>query len=115
MPLETLGQRWGWKARINACTLHLFSGLTTVCLTLRGATRSQGCIFGEQFITVDDHGRVFSQWGRGGKMFRGATAWPETNRRCRGSSATGCLEVGIKNIEGIQNEDILTDLLLNYL
>lgn len=48
-------------------------------------------------------------------MLGGATARPETNRRCRGSSAAGCLEVGIKNIEGIQNEDVLTDPLLNYL
>lgn len=45
----------------------------------------------------------------------GATAQTETNRRCRSSSATGCLEVGIKRAEGIKNEDILTGLLLNYL
>lgn len=115
MLLETLGQHFGVENQ-NKCLYSAPVQWSDNCPSdsawSNTVTRAH---FQEHFIAVDAHGCRFSQWGLRDKMFSGATARSETNRRCRGSSATGCLKAGIKDIEGIQNEDILTNLLLNYL
>lgn len=88
MLLETLAQHLGWKTRINACTLSLFNDLTTVRLTLRGATQSQGCIFGS----------ILSLW------------MPPDAGSPSGASGAKCLEVpqlGLRPPEGAEALQLL--------
>lgn len=107
--LETLGQ-FRVESWVKAHTLPLLNALTIICPILCGAAGAQG------IWSAGYHREcLWMQWDLRDKKFWGARAQTETNRKCRRSSASGCLEVGIKRVEGIKNEDISTDPLLNYL
>jgi len=64
---------------------------------------------------VDAHRLRYLLWNISGKKCGDATIQPEISRECGGFSTAECLQVGIKKIKGTQNEEVLTDLLLNYL